>query len=269
MARPYDPTSGAMPDDVVQVRSPLDPTAAAPIQLGGTDELVVVTDADRVITYASLGCLHLLGYRPTELIGTVGSSYLPSDQPDLLPALDDPQRLQTRNLGPYRIQHRDGSWRWFRTRIQVLTHADGSLRETISTSKDVTAVLEAKPRRADLAAQLRWAFDESPIGMAMSTFDGTIMRVNDVYAEMIGRSADELVGVDIADLTHPDDLAQDEKNLDALQSQRDTHQQVTKRYLHADGHPVTATVWVTARHPQGDRPGVVLAHIMAHDGVPG
>lgn len=42
---------------------------------------------------------------------------------------------------------------------------------------------------------------------------------------------------------------------------------MTKRYLHADGHAVRATVWVTAMHPQVGRPGVVLAHIMSHDGA--
>ncbi|HET8614518.1 MAG TPA: EAL domain-containing protein [Actinomycetales bacterium] len=264
MARPYDPSSGTAPHDVVQVRSPYDPAAPAPIQLGGTDELVVVTDANRVITYASLGCLHLLGYRPTELIGTKGPSYLPAALPDPLPALDDPGRLRTRSLPPYRVQHRDGSWRWFTTRVQVLTHPDGSLREAVSTSKDVTAEMEAEHQRAGLEAQLRWAFDGAPIGMAMSTFDGRIVRANDTFASMLGRSGDDLHDVLVADITHPDDRDRDAKNLDLLEAQEQTRQRVTKRYLHANGHPVTATVWVTALPPEQDRPGVVLAHILSH-----
>jgi hypothetical protein len=64
----------------------------------------------------------------------------------------------------------------------------------------------------------------------------------------------------------PEHLGRDAANLDALRTGRETRQQVSKQYLHADGHRVHATVWVTAMAPAGDRPGVVLAHIMSHDG---
>lgn len=126
--------------------------------------------------------------------------------------------------------------------------------------------MEAERRREGLEAQLRWAFDGAPIGMAMSTYDGTIVRVNDSFAEMLGRSSDQLHDVQVSDITHADDRERDEANLDALSTLHETRQRVTKRYLHADGHPVTATVWVTALPPDDGQPGVVLAHIMSHDG---
>lgn len=266
MARPYDPSSGATPDDVMQPMSRIDPSAPAPIELGGTDELVVVTDADRRITYASLGCLHLLGYRPAELLGTLGPSYLSPGQPDPLLPMDDPRRQDVRAIPPYQVQHRDGSWRWFRTRVQVLTNPDGSFREAVSTSRDVTSQMRAEQQRAHIEAQFTWAFDGAPIGMAMSTLDGSIVRANEAFASMLGRSSDDLLGVRVADITHPEDRDRDDRNLDAIQTSQETRQQVTKRYLHADGHAVNATVWVTAMAPQHDREGIVLAHIMSHDG---
>lgn len=268
MARPYDPSSGTTPDEAVQGMSPLDPRTAPPIPLGDTDEIVVVTDPERRITYASLGCLHLLGYRPTELLGTLGTSYLHTDELHLLPAKDDPDRLDLREIPRHRARHRDGSWRWFRTRIQVLTNADGSLREAITTSKDITAQVEAEERRADVEAQFQWAFDGAPIGMAMSAYDGTITRVNDAFADMLGFSASELVGVRVADITHPDDRERDERNLEALQRLAQSRQELTKRYLDAHGRAVQATVWVRTLPPHGDRPGAVVAHVMSHDSVP-
>jgi PAS domain S-box-containing protein len=266
MARPYDPSSGTTPDEAVQALSPIDPTARSPIPLGGTDELVIVTDPQRRITYASLGCLHLLGYRPIDLLGTEAPSYLPMEERLLLPALDDPKRVGLREIRQHRARHRDGSWRWFRTRVQILTNPDGSLREAISTSKDITAEVEAQHQRAAIEAQFRWAFDGAPIGMAMSTFDGDIVRANDAFAGMLGWSSDDLIGMQVADLTHPDDRERDLANLGALQSSEQARQQVTKRYLHRDGHAVSATVWVSAMAPQGRGSGIVLAHIMSHDG---
>jgi PAS domain S-box-containing protein len=101
----------------------------------------------------------------------------------------------------------------------------------------------------------------------MSTFDGTIVRVNDAFAGMLGYSHDELVGAQIADITHPQDRERDAENHHALLSGAENRQRVTKRYLHADGHAVRATVWVTAMLDHAERPGVVLAHIMSHDGA--
>jgi PAS domain S-box-containing protein len=102
--------------------------------------------------------------------------------------------------------------------------------------------------------------------MAMSTFDGDIVRANDAFAGMLGWSSDDLIGMQVADLTHPDDRERDLANLGALQSSEQARQQVTKRYLHRDGHAVSATVWVSAMAPQGRGSGIVLAHIMSHDG---
>jgi PAS domain S-box-containing protein len=266
LGRPYDPSSAQTPDEAAQPIGPIDLAAPAPIQLGGADEFVIVTNPDRRITYASLGCLHLLGYRPTELQGAHINDYMHLEDQALLPPLDDPHRMDLREIPRHRVRHRDGSWRWLRTHIQVLTNADGSLREAVSTSKDITAEVQAHQERADIEADFRWAFDEAPIGMAISSFAGTIIRVNDAYARMLGMTPEDLEGVAIADITHPDDLEQDEKNLDALNAVRETHQQVTKRYLDVNGQSVTARVWVTARPADGDRPGVVLAHITSHDG---
>jgi PAS domain S-box-containing protein len=268
MARPYDPSSGMTPDDALNDVSPIDPMAPSPIPLGGTDELVIVTDPRLRITYASIGCLHLLGYRPIEMLGTHGPSYIHADERALLPDVTDPKRLELREIPQHRARHRDGSWRWFRSRIQVLTNPDGSVREAITTSKDITAEVEAQKQRAVIEAQFQWAFDGAPIGMAMSTFEGDIVRANDAFAGMLGWSSEELVGRNVDEITYPDDRTRDWSNLAALRTREQAHQQVRKRYLHRDGHPVSATVWVASMPPQGPEPGIVLAHIMSHDGPP-
>jgi PAS domain S-box-containing protein len=265
MARPYDPSSGITPDEAVQAMSPIDPMAQSPIPLGGTDEMVTVTDPERMITYASIGCLHLLGYRPIELLGTYGPSYLHDDERADVLAATDPSRVGTMRIRQHRLRHRDGSWRWFRTRFQILTNPDGSLREAISTSKDITAEVKAQTQKEVIEAQFQWAFDGAPIGMAMSTFGGDIVRANDAFASMLGWSTDELVGRNVDDITHPDDRERDRANLTALRATEQTNQQVRKRYLHRDGHPVAATVWVSSMPPHDETPGVLLAHIMSRD----
>ena len=49
------------------------------------------------------------------------------------------------------------------------------------------------------------AFDAMPIGMALFKTDGEYVRVNGALCELLGRGADELLGMRDQELTHPDD----------------------------------------------------------------
>jgi len=53
----------------------------------------------------------------------------------------------------------------------------------------------------------RSAFDDAPIGMAVCA-PGVILRVNAALVRLLGRSAEDLVGSDLLDITHPEDLAE-------------------------------------------------------------
>ncbi len=53
----------------------------------------------------------------------------------------------------------------------------------------------------------RSAFDDAPIGMAVCA-PGVILRVNAALVRLLGRSAEDIVGSDLLDITHPDDLVE-------------------------------------------------------------
>jgi PAS domain S-box-containing protein len=105
----------------------------------------------------------------------------------------------------------------------------------------------ARGRRNRRQSQLdeqrfRKVFDNSRIGMLISDPEGLLVRVNPAFCQMLGRPADELVGMHFADVTHPDDA---DLGLAAL---RDClggvvdDVELEMRYQHADGHLVEATV---------------------------
>ena len=76
----------------------------------------------------------------------------------------------------------------------------------------------------------------------------------------MGRTVDEL--------THPDDRRRYWADLTATRTSERRHLEVRKRYLHRDGHVVSAKVWVASMPPQGQQPGIVLAHVMSCDEPP-
>jgi diguanylate cyclase (GGDEF)-like protein/PAS domain S-box-containing protein len=93
-------------------------------------------------------------------------------------------------------------------------------------------------------ASFRLAFDGAAVGMTMTSLDprdaGRFLRVNDAMCAITGHSADELMAMTFADITHPDDLAASLDALDAAVAGRALVDRAEKRYVRRDG----SHVWV-------------------------
>src|SRR4029077_19900877 len=79
--------------------------------------------------------------------------------------------------------------------------------------------------------------EQSPLGKAMAGPDFVLRAVNPALCEMLGYSADELVGRQFTDFVHPDDL---EKCLiagKALIAGDVTQIQIEERFVRKDGTP--------------------------------
>lgn len=83
-------------------------------------------------------------------------------------------------------------------------------------------------------------FRDSPIGMVILDHSGRYVEVNEAYAQVLGRSVEELKGRHFAEFTHSDDLPRDIELMNRLSAGEVPFYQVQKRLLHRDGD----TVWV-------------------------
>jgi PAS domain S-box-containing protein len=90
---------------------------------------------------------------------------------------------------------------------------------------------------------LRSAFDHAPIGMSVVAPDGRWLRVNDAYCRMLGYEREELIAKRFRDLTHPDDVAEDDEFIAAVAAGQQYSLERERRYLHRDG----SVVWVHVR----------------------
>ncbi len=90
---------------------------------------------------------------------------------------------------------------------------------------------------------LRSAFDHAPIGMSVVAPDGRWLRVNDAYCRMLGYEREELIRKRFRDLTHPDDVAEDDEFIAGVGAGHGHSLERDRRYLHRDG----SVVWVHVR----------------------
>lgn len=90
-------------------------------------------------------------------------------------------------------------------------------------------------------AEFRAIFNQAPVGIAkLNTKTGQFINVNKEYARIVGYTEDELLATDFQSITHPDDLAEDLRNMDNLKKGLTSEFCMEKRYLHKSGQ----IVWV-------------------------
>jgi len=75
------------------------------------------------------------------------------------------------------------------------------------------------------------AFENASIGMALVGIDGSFLRINDSFAEIVGYNKDDLLLKTFRDITHPDDLELDNKYLQELFENKRQNYTMEKRYI--------------------------------------
>jgi diguanylate cyclase (GGDEF)-like protein/PAS domain S-box-containing protein len=90
---------------------------------------------------------------------------------------------------------------------------------------------ETRVRRS--SSRFVQGFEDAAIGMAILTRDLHLVRVNDAFGALLGRSVDDLVGHSILEFTHPDDRKRSVAKI--ASTIKGDEAPILKRYLRADG----------------------------------
>jgi diguanylate cyclase (GGDEF)-like protein/PAS domain S-box-containing protein len=125
---------------------------------------------------------------------------------------------------------------------------------------DISPRDDLQLRIAHSEAMFAEAFENAPVGEAMVGLDGRVIRANRVFAQMLGHTVEEMVGVSVASITHPDDIERDLRELRALIRNRRDGYQIEKRYLRRDGSSFQARLTVAAVRDDGGEVVRFFAH---------
>jgi PAS domain S-box-containing protein len=220
-------------------------------------DLVMALSPEGRIRYASASAIRVLGRLPDDLVGTLVSDLVhPGDGIETAPSAGPGETVVRR------VRHASGDYRWLASTVQHLRNADGEIREYVSTSRDVSDLVETRQELAAVEQRFRGAFDGAPIGMALSDLGGRIVRVNHALADLVGHDPDALVGMTVDELTWPEDRHADAANLDLLRSGAERAHRVHKRYVDSEGRAVPVEVWAATVDGGDGQPTLVVAHVM-------
>jgi PAS domain S-box-containing protein len=100
-------------------------------------------------------------------------------------------------------------------------------------------------------------FNQATVGLAECDLNGCILRANDYFCAMLARSRDELIGIHLRDIVHPDDLVETNALLAGLITE--DRYEVEKRYLRPDSSIVWTRTAASLIRDEAGRPEKSLA----------
>ncbi|MCO4795487.1 MAG: MASE1 domain-containing protein [Bacteriovoracaceae bacterium] len=83
----------------------------------------------------------------------------------------------------------------------------------------------------------RTLFEELPLGLALNSLDGTLIDVNQEYADIVGRTIDETKRLSYWNLTPEEYANQEQVQLESLEKNGE-YGPYEKEYIHKDGHRI-------------------------------
>lgn len=174
-------------------------------------------------------------------------------------------RTGGRLSGRFRFLTSLGDTVWAEIEAAPIVGEAGEVAMYLGTVQDVTERTVLERERHEAAELFRAAFDDAPIGIALTDVSAgapAVMRSNESYASMLGYTAAELAGISVADLTHPDDLA---AALDArsrlMSGELDRHH-MELRFRHRDGRWIWVSLTRSVVRDSDGRPRFTVAQAM-------
>src|SRR5262249_42756437 len=117
----------------------------------------------------------------------------------------------------------------------------------------------------DAEQRFRSAFESAPVGMTMTSLDGYFLRVNDAFAELVGRPAHDLLGRHVSDVSDARDAGEEALLTSALRGGKGPITTLEKRYVRPDGTRVWALLSASLLRDQAGRPLYWLTHAIDVD----
>ncbi len=207
-----------------------------------------INDKNWTMTFLSDGCFELTGYRPEEL---VGNKMVPFN--DLI---TDEFKQKTfkkwemdiaenkKSNDEYVITTKSGETKWVWDQSIGIPDQNGMLTESEGFIMDITERKRAVAAINESEDRFKTIFDSAPLGIGIfETNTGQVYQINPKFAEIIGRSIEEIKTLDWKSYSHPEEIQENMNYLKQVQKKKINGFNMNKRFIRPDG----SIVWVNMK----------------------
>lgn len=208
--------------------------------------LIWMSGPDKKCTYFNKGWLDFTG-RKIEL--EIGDGWAENVHPEDLSFCIDTYTKSFDLKQPFTMEYRlkrfDGEFRWILDSGVPRFLNNNEFAGYIGSCVDITEQKNAGMALAESEEKFRKIFNNGPIGASIASLVYQYILVNDAFCELVGYSKDELVGMTIMDITHPQDVRIGAKYTQKLISEEIKQAVFTKRYISKNEKIVWVQISIT------------------------
>jgi diguanylate cyclase (GGDEF)-like protein/PAS domain S-box-containing protein len=136
----------------------------------------------------------------------------------------------------YRIvRQADGAERWVHGRGRLEFNAHGQPLRMRGIIQDITERKLSEIQLRDSEERYRATFEQAAVGIVHTSFEGTVLRCNPRFAEIVGYSPEEIPGMTVQQLTAPEDIAESIEVLQQQPGRAARTARLEKRFVRKDG----------------------------------
>ncbi len=155
----------------------------------------------------------------------------------------------------YRIvRMSDQAVRWFHGMGKLEFDADGQPARMRGAIKDITESKLAELNLRDSEERYRSTFEQATVGLSHSSFDGWMLRSNARFAAFLGYTPEELIGMDVEQLTAPEDRAETLAVRRRVSTGAVPTATMEKRYIRKDGALTWGKLTLSVQRDNHGRP---------------
>jgi len=189
-----------------------------------SNEVLLLTNVEGEILYASTPAMGGLGYSPADLIGTEASRKVHREdsrtiEEAMLWVRQNPGKPKDATV---RVRHKDGGWHWVEITMRNLLSTPG-VGAIISTLRDITDRKQAQEALEESENKFRNLVEKAIVGVYLAQ-DHAFIYVNAKCAEIHGyEDPTHMNGLQIRGTLHPEDLPSFDETKEWAQCEGETH----------------------------------------------
>lgn len=217
-------------------------------------DVVMLLDRRGRIQYVTPSITRLLNYDPADLQGRSVLRLVAAEDWPVIAAVRAAAIVQPGLPQPVfqcRVRHQsEPQWHYFEVVANSLLD-DPNIQGIVVNCREVSDRVAAETAQRWSERVFQSIFEQSAVGMTQLALDGTYIKVNPAFCQLVGYPAEALIGEHFDKITHPDDLAHDMHMMDGVIRGEVTAQEIDLRFICADGSVRHMQLVVTA--VQGDQ----------------
>jgi PAS domain S-box-containing protein len=206
--------------------------------VNSSDDAIISKTLTGMITTWNPGATKIFGYSEQEAIGQSMMMLIPADR------ADEETEILRRIASGESVRHfetirvcKSGRMIDVSTTISPIFDQAGVIIGASKIARDITEQKRLQRQFRQNQADFRGIIEQAAVGVAHVTLDGRFKLVNQRYADILGRTLEQMQTCTFQEVTHPDDLGSDLELSRRLLAGEISTYSLEKRYLFPNGAP--------------------------------